>query len=175
VFEEEDRWCPECHRVGRRLGDHDCHEPLTAVEARESIAAQGGVLGHMDLRADRADVSRTFDGALQRLAETMDDTAAALRVSKEAMRSLERALADHVFKPGTDERRAVGSYQGIPIIEDDRLPPGEFFALSKREWEPVQEFGSERPVDFIRRESYHEAMRAIGSPQSFTALRNLSA
>jgi hypothetical protein len=152
VFEEEDRWCPECHRVGRRLGDHDCHEPLTAVE-----------------------VSRTFDGALQRLAETMDDTAAALRVSKEAMRSLERALADHVFKPGTDERRAVGSYQGIPIIEDDRLPPGEFFALSKREWEPVQEFGSERPVDFIRRESYHEAMRAIGSPQSFTALRNLSA
>lgn len=126
LAEEERRWCPECHRVGRRLGDHDCREPLTYQEAQARIGAQGGVLAAVPRRTDVKGAIDTFDGLLDDVADKMGDLAGSIRVGTAAMISLRRAFTEADFPPGTG---SLASYKGIPIHEDPALPADAIMAL----------------------------------------------
>lgn len=126
LAEEERRWCPECHRVGRRLGDHDCREPLTHQEAQARIEAQGGVLAVVPRRTDLKGAIGLLDDVADDVADQMKDLAGSFRVGTAAMDSLRRAFTEADFPPGTG---SLASYRGIPIHEDPALPADAIMAV----------------------------------------------
>lgn len=124
-LEEIEGRCPGCGRVGRRLGDHECSEPLTQGEALARIDFDGGLLkrpvgteGPFDALDDLINVTDAFD----RLADSF-------KAGTFAMQRLRHAVAGSGYPPPDD---MIGAYKGIPIVEDPELPPDTFFAVTKR-------------------------------------------
>jgi hypothetical protein len=167
LAEEEQRWCPKCHRIGRRLGDHECREPMTAAEAREIIDAQGGVLGTLPRRVDANRVQSEFDAALDHLTGAVASTGAAIRVGSGAMETLKRSIGEMFYDPAkatVTGPHVVDQYKGIPVLEDECLPSDAFMVLDARVWDRVETFGGDT-VDFLRTDGLRETLDYL-TPQS---------
>lgn len=128
--QELDGRCPGCGRVGRRLGDHECSEPLSQAEALARIDFDGGLLkrpvgveGPFDALDDLINVTGAFD----RLADSF-------KAGTFAMQRLRNALAASMA-PQTADLVTVGrgdlSYKALPVVEDPELPPDTYFAVTK--------------------------------------------